>query len=57
MPWIPTVWVRLSPLIVGVVQGWVAGDDVWMLSHSGLAQGSVAAQCSFALELVAWAVV
>jgi len=39
--------------MVGVVQGWVAGDDVWMLSHGGLVQGFVAAQCSFALELVA----
>jgi len=51
--WIPIVWVRLSPLMVGVVQGWVAGDDVWMLSHGGLVQGSIAAQCSIALELVA----
>jgi len=36
-----------------VVQGWVAGDVMWMISHGGLVQGSVAAKCSIALALVA----
>uniref|UniRef100_A0A3N7F9I3 Uncharacterized protein n=1 Tax=Populus trichocarpa TaxID=3694 RepID=A0A3N7F9I3_POPTR len=40
-------------LLWGPVWGWVAGDDMWMISHGGLVQGSVAAKCSIALESVA----
>jgi hypothetical protein len=29
-------------LLWGPVWDWVAGDDMWLISHGGLVQGSVA---------------